>query len=386
MTPPLCLQDFETAARRRLPRAVFAFLAGGADEETTVKRNRAVWDAHGLVPRVLTGGADPAPGRDLMGTRHAAPFGIAPMGGLSLAARDADVVLADAAAAAGIPMMLSSAALTPMEKIGRGRPEIWFQAYLPGDAPAIERALDRIGRAGFTTLCVTADVPVKGNARTARRAGFALPPRIGPGLAWDALCHPRWLAGCLIRGWLDAGPPRFENYESRRPVFAVGRAGAPDAPDGNLAGRAALDWDHLAHIRARWPGRLVIKGVLAPADARRAEDVGADGIVLSNHGGRQLDGAVHPLDVLGEVVAARAGAMAVMLDGGVRHGTDVVKALALGADFVFLGRPMAFAAAAGGRAGVDRAIALLRAEIARALTLVGVARPAELGPDHVRRL
>lgn len=378
---PNSLDDFEAAARRLLPRSVFAFLDGGADGETTRRRNRAVWDGIGLIPSVLTGRETRAIDRALWGRRHAAPFGIAPMGGLTLAAFRADRVLADAAEAAGLPMMLSGAALTAMETVGRGRADIWFQAYLPGDAAAIDRLLTRVGAAGFETLCVTVDVPVKGHAEAARRAGFGLPVRPTPRLIADALAHPRWLMGCLARGWIADGPPRFENYESRRPVL-----GGAAAPDGNLTGRGALGWTHLDRIRAVWPGRLVVKGILAPDDARRAERAGADGIVLSNHGGRQLDGAVHPLDVLEEIVAARQGPMAVMLDGGVRRGTDVVKALALGADFVFLGRPMIYAATVGGRAGVDRAIALLTAEIDRAMALLGVADLDALGPRHVKRL
>ena len=277
-------------------------------------------------------------------------------------------------------MVLSGASLIPLEAVRREGPTAWYQLYVPGDAARIEPVIDRALAAGYDTIVVTADVPVAANRENNLRNGFRLPIVATPRVVRDCALHPGWLFGTLVRTLLNHGMPHFENMDAERgpPIFSRNQK-------RNVVGRDELSWEHIALIRKRWPGRLVIKGILSRADARIAADAGADGIILSNHGGRQLDGAIAPLRVLPEIVADHAD-MPVMLDGGIRRGSDIAKALALGARFVFIGRPMIFAAALAGEAGVSHAITLLMAEIDRDLALLGMKDIAQLGPDCVRRI
>jgi len=284
-------------------------------------------------------------------------------------------VLARAAARANIPMLMSGAALTPLEAVRREGPTAWFQAYLPGEASVIAGLVDRVERAGYDTLVVTTDVQVASNREHYIRTGFHTPLRPTVRLAWDSALRPRWLFGMLLRTLFFHGMPHFENMGPRVPLIA--RTGKRDP-----GRRDRLEWKHIEGLRRRWKGRLVLKGILDAADARRARDLGIDGIIVSNHGGRQLDGAVAPLRVL-PAIAAEAGGMTLMMDSGVRRGTDVLKAFALGARFVFLGRPFFFAAAVGGETGVAHAIRLLSEEIDRDLALLGVTSPAAMTPDRV---
>jgi L-lactate dehydrogenase (cytochrome) len=255
----------------------------------------------------------------------------------------------------------------------------WYQAYLPGEPDRIERLVERVVRAGYTTFVLTADVPVPANRENNLRNGFSVPIKPSARLVWEGLTHPRWLLGTFARTLYRHGMPHFENMDAHRgpPILSkdlIRQVGTRDR----------LDWSHLALIRRLWKGPLVVKGLLAVEDARRAREHGADAVILSNHGGRQLDGALSPLRVLPEVVAA-LGDYPVLLDGGVRRGSDVLKALALGARFVFVGRPFLYAAAAAGEAGVDRAIALLKEEVLRNMALVGVTKLSQLDVAYVRR-
>jgi L-lactate dehydrogenase (cytochrome) len=251
----------------------------------------------------------------------------------------------------------------------------WFQAYVPGDDHTIGRLVERVERAGYDTLVVTTDVQVASNREHYIRTGFHTPLRPTLRLAWDIALRPRWLFGMLLRTLAVHGMPHFENMGPRVPL--ISRTGQRDP-----GRRDRLSWQHIEGIRRRWKGRLVLKGILDKADARRARELGADGVIVSNHGGRQLDGAVTPLRVLPDI-AAEAGGMAVMMDSGVRRGTDVLKALALGAKFVFVGRPFFFAAAVGGRPAVAHAIRLLRDEIDRDMALLGVTSLAEMGSARI---
>jgi L-lactate dehydrogenase (cytochrome) len=284
-------------------------------------------------------------------------------------------VLARAAAQANIPMVMSGAALTPLEQVRNEGATAWFQAYVPGDDDTIGRLVERVERAGYDTLVVTTDVQVASNREHYIRTGFHTPLRPTLRLAWDTAVRPRWLFGMLLRTLAVHGMPHFENMGPRVPL--ISRSGKRDP-----GRRDRLSWQHIEGIRRRWKGRFVLKGILDKADARRARELGADGVIVSNHGGRQLDGAVTPLRVLPDIAAA-AGGMTVMMDSGVRRGTDVLKALALGAKFVFVGRPFFFAAAVGGQPGVAHAIRLLRDEIDRDMALLGVASLAEMGPARI---
>ena len=371
----LSLEDLEAAGRRHLPRPIFGFISGGVETNATLRANRAAFQDWAFLPRMLVDTAARSQAAMLMGKGYAAPFGIAPMGLSAMAAYRGDMVLAETAAAAGIPMIMSGASLISVEEIARAAPGTWFQAYLPGEPRRISALVERVARAGLETLVLTVDVPVSANRENNVRNGFSTPLRPTLRLAWDGLVRPAWLLGTLGRTLLTQGMPHFENMTAQRgaPVFS-------SRVDRDFGPRDSLAWEHLALMRRLWKGRLVVKGILSPDDARMAREHGADGIIVSNHGGRQLDGAIASLRAL-PGIAAVAGGMAVMLDSGVRRGTDVLKALALGAQFVFLGRPFLYAAAIGGEAGVNRAIELLRQEIDRDMAQLGITSLAQMTPE-----
>jgi len=373
----LALADLEMPARRRLPRAVFGYIAGGSETGATVRANRAAFDAWAFRPRVLVDIRERSTATPLFGRPWAAPFGIAPMGGACTVRCGADLILARAAAAAGIPFLLSGASTVPLERVREAAPSGWFQAYFPSGRDGIAALVDRVAAAGYEVLVVTVDIPVPANRENNLRNGWSMPLRLGPRVIADALAHPRWLVTTGLRS-VFGRVPHFENFTAERgpPMFGGSTAGAARATD--------LDWLDLEFIRGRFPGRVVIKGILSAEDARLARNAGADGIIVSNHGGRQLDHAAASLAVLPEVVAA-SGDMAVMLDGGIRRGTDVLKALALGARFVFVGRPFLYAAALAGEAGVRQAIELLREEVERDLGLLGCTEPAGLHSGFLMR-
>lgn len=375
----LGLDDFEPAARRHLPRSVFGYVAGGVEDNQSLHDNRRAFAALALVPRVLVDVSQRSTAVDLLGQRWAAPFGVAPMGLAALWAYRGDLVLAAAARQAGVPFVLSGSSLIALEAVFAQHPEAWFQAYLPGDLQALAALLQRVAAAGCRTLVVTLDTAVAANRQHNVRDGFSIPLRPGPRLAWQGLTHPRWLLGTALRTLLRHGLPHFENARATRgtPILS------PQV-ERNLSDRANVDWAFLRAVRRQWAGHLVVKGVLHAGDAARAVAEGADGVIVSNHGGRQLDGAIAPLQALPAVVAACPG-VPVMLDSGVRRGSDVVKALALGARFVFVGRPFAYAAAVAGQAGAQHAMALLQAEVARNLGLLGVTTPGALDATFVQR-
>lgn len=370
----LSLDDFDAAARRHLPSMLYGFIAGGAENGAALRDNRASYADYSFVPRVLADVSARKQTAMLFGERYAAPFGIAPMGGSALCAYRGDVVLARAAAAANIPMILSASSLIRLEEVRQEGPTSWYQAYLPGETDRIEALVDRVAAARFDTFVLTADVPVAANRENNTRNGFNMPMKPSPRLFWEGITHPSWLLGTGLRTLVRHGMPHFENMDAGRgpPILSRDLVRA-------LGKRDQLAWGHLELIRRRWNGRLVVKGVLSREDARIARESGADGIIVSNHGGRQLDGAVAPLRVLPDI-AAEASGMTVMLDGGIRRGTDVLKALALGADFVFLGRPFLYAAAIGGEEAVRHAIGLLSEEIDRDLALLGMTDLGQLGP------
>jgi len=375
----LCLDDFEAAARKQLPRPIFGYVSGAAETNASLSDNRRAFGEFGFVPRVLVDISKGSPQTSLFGEAYAAPFGIAPMGISALYAYRGDLVLARAAAAARIPMIMSGSSLIRLEDVARECGDTWFQAYLPGDVREITALVERVAVAGFRTLVVTVDSQVAPNRENYLRAGFSAPLRPTLRLAWDGLTRPRWLLGTFARTLFRHGMPHFENNFATR--------GAPILSPSVVrewSERGQLDWTHFALIRRLWKGKLVVKGVLDPDDARMAREAGADGIIVSNHGGRQLDGAVSPLRVLPAIVAACPG-LPVMMDSGIRRGTDVLKALALGAKFVFVGRPFAYAAAVGGAAGVERAITLLSDEIQRDMAMLGISRLSELGTHWLFR-
>src|SRR3954471_2764499 len=375
----LTLDDFEATARRRIPKFLYGYISGGAETDAAVRDNRGAFEEYGFVPRVLNDVSGREHTTTLFGKTYAAPFGIPPMGSAALCAYRGDIVLTRAAKAANLPMILSASSLITLEDVRRENPDAWYQAYLAGKPSRIEPLVDRVAAAGYDTFVVTADVPVPPNRENNIRNGFQVPLAITPQVFWDTITHPHWLFGTWLRTVKNHGMPHFENMDAQRgpPVLARNLM-------RNIGARDQLAWKHVELIRRRWKGKLVVKGLIAPEDARIARESGVDGILLSNHGGRQLDHTVSALRTLPEI-ASEAGGMTVMLDGGVRRGTDVIKALALGAHFVWIGRPLLYAAIAAGQEGVERAITLLRDEIDRDLALMGIRSLGEITGDLVRK-
>ncbi|WP_194723648.1 alpha-hydroxy acid oxidase [Noviherbaspirillum malthae] len=370
-----CLDDFEQAARLRLPRPIFGYLSEAAETKRSLRGNRESFDDFGFVPRVMIDVSKRSTATTLLGQEYAAPFGMAPMGISALYAYRGDLVLARAAAQANIPMIMSSSSLIRMEDVASEKLGAWFQAYLPGDADSVAALAERIARAGFTTLVITVDTPVTPNPENFARNGFTSPLRPSLRLFWEGVTHPGWLFGTFLKTFARHGVPHFENNYARRGAPILSSSVTRDFSD-----RGHLNWEHFALLRGMWRGKIIVKGILHEHDARIARDMGADGIIVSNHGGRQLDGAVAPLRVLPDIVKACPD-IPVMLDGGIRRGTDVIKALALGAKFVFVGRPFGFALAVGGAQGVTHAINLLTQEVSRNMAMLGITRLDELDAD-----
>lgn len=376
----LSLDDFERAARQHLPRPLFGYVASVAEDGRTAHASREAFDRYAFLPRALVNVSDVSTGAELFGRRYAYPFGIAPMGISALTAYRGDRVLARAASEAGIPMIVSGTSLIPMEALAGPDGSDWFQAYLPGSLEEIDALLVRVERAGFTKLVITVDYAVPPNPENHRRAGFSSPLRPSPRLALDGLARPRWLFGTFLRTLWHHGVPHFENNAATRGVPVLAKNVNRD-----FSGRRHLDWSTLERVRAQWKGTLVVKGILHPEDAQRAVSTGADGLIVSNHGGRQLDATVAPMTMLPEVLEAVKGAVPVMIDGSFRRGSQVLKALSLGASFVFLGRPFNYAASIAGEAGVAKAVSLLGDEVERNMVLLGMTRIEDLHPGLLRQ-
>lgn len=373
----LALTDFEPAARRHLPRQIYGYYAGAAETDAAHTGSAKALAALNLVPRTLIDTRARTTRRTLFGKNYALPVGIAPMGLSGLSTFEGDLALAKAAAAENALMVMSATSLIPLERLadeGRAR---WFQTYLPGEPGRIRPMVARVAQAGFDTLVLTVDVPVPANRENNVRTGFSMPLRPNLRLLWDGVTHLPWSVGTFLRT-LAGGMPHFENMDARR-----GPAILSNTVMRELGERDSLDWSHLDLIREIWRGKLVVKGILSPEDVTIARERGADGVWISNHGGRQLDTAIAPISVLREAVAA-AGEMAVMIDGGFRRGTDVLKALALGADFIFIGRPFLYAAAVGGEEGIRHAFKLMQAELMRNMAMLGVNSLDEVQAAHVR--
>lgn len=369
----LSLDDYERLARAHLPRPLFGYVAGACEDGLTVSANRQAMRRVTFVPRILRDMAGRSQETTLFGQSWSSPFGIAPMGLSALVAMRGDLALARAADAERVPMLVSATSLIRLEEVRAVSPSCWFQAYLPADREWIDGMIDRVAAAGFGTLVISVDVPVLGNRENLIRERFSTPLKPSLGLALDGLRRPRWLFGTFLPTLLRHGLPAFENSSASRGAPVIARN-----VERSFGQRDRLTWDSIAYIRDRWRGNLVIKGVLHPEDVALARSHGGDGVVVSNHGGRQLDGAIATLDALPAAVAA-AGDMPVLIDSGFRRGSDVLKAVALGARMVLIGRPFLYAAAVHREAGVRHAIGLLRAEIDRNLALVGARSLDELG-------
>lgn len=373
----LCLDDFERAASRHLPKPVFAYISGAVERNYSLRANAAAFDRYEFVPRMLVGTSARSTATTLFGKRWSAPFGMAPMGICALSAYRGDLVLTQAAARENVPMIMSGSSLIRLEEVVQANPDAWFQAYLPGDEPSMIALVERVKAAGYRTLVVTVDANIASNRENNIRAGFSTPLRPSLSLAWEGITHPRWLFGTFLKTIARHSLPHFENNYARRGAPILSQNVLRDFSD-----RGHMNWNHFRMIRRLWPGHLVIKGILDVRDARLAVDSGADGIIVSNHGGRQLDGTVPPLRVLPGIVQA-CPEVPVMIDSGFRRGTDVLKAVALGAKFVFVGRPFNYAASVAGEDGVRKAIGLLREEVSRNMAMLGVNGLSELDASYL---
>jgi L-lactate dehydrogenase (cytochrome) len=373
------LDDFRELARKRLPLSLFSYINNGAEDECSMRWNRRSFEEFEFIPRMLVDVSGRTQDIELFGKRYASPFGISPVGLGALYHFDGDVALAQAAQQHNVPYVLSGASLTRLERVSRLAPNMWFQAYLPGDAIEIKRLLDRAANAGVSTLVITVDVPVAVNPDRYARYGFSSPLRPSANLLWQGMTHPRWTCGTFLRTLAAHGMPHLENWRADRGNPVLSSKAIKD-----LKNRDNFTWEHIKVARDHWKKRLVIKGIMSADDARIVSEIGADGIIVSNHGGRQADSVAAPLSVLEEIVAAVPN-LVVMMDGGIRRGSDVLKALALGARCVFTGRPFNFALAAHGQQGVEKAIEILKEEVSRNLAHLGLNHPYELDRSRLRR-
>jgi L-lactate dehydrogenase (cytochrome)/(S)-mandelate dehydrogenase len=369
------IDDLRRLARKRVPRVAFDYMDGGAESEDGLARNRAAFERLRLVPRYLVDVSVRDISRELFGRRWAMPVGVAPTGLAAMVWPGADFMLARAAAAADVPYILSTAATASLEDVARAAPDHgWFQLYAGRDEAIVDDLVRRAGAAGFPVLVVTVDIPVPGKRDRDLRNGLTLPLRPRADVIFDVLRRPAWLLASA-----RAGSPRFRNIE---PYVEAKRATSlAEAMALQTAGN--FGWSRLARVRAAWRGKMVVKGLLAPDDVRRAADEGADGVILSNHGGRQLDSGPAPIELLPAALEAAQGRIPVMLDSGIRRGGDVLRALALGAAFCFVARATLYGVAAGGQAGAAKALAILKDEVDRTLGQVGCCALAELGPDRI---
>ncbi len=364
------IEDLRRAAQQHLPRAIFDFFDGGAEDELTLRDNRAAFARLRLLPHVLRDVSVINTGIDLLGQPAALPMAIAPTGAVGYGRPGGDIAIARAAAAAGIPYTLSSSATTSIEQIADAAPgRLWFQSYIFKNKTFQAALIERARVADYEALMITVDLPVGGKRERDQRNDFSVPFKLTPKNTLDFALHPAWVLNVLRRGLPVMENLRGLEQASPKPSSTPSASAIATSVGKNYD--TAFDWDALQKLRDAWPRKLIVKGVLHPADAQRLADMGCDAVVVSNHGGRQLEGAVATLDALPGIVQAVDGRIPVLLDGGIRRGSDIVKALACGAQGVLLGRATLYGAVAGGQAGAERAIAILKDELTRTMQLCG---------------
>ncbi|HWM40809.1 MAG TPA: alpha-hydroxy acid oxidase [Burkholderiales bacterium] len=376
LTRAVNIEDLRVLAKRRLPRAIFDFFDGGAEDEVTLRENRAAFERVRLLPKVLVNVAQVDTRVELLGKEANLPLAIAPTGGISAGRPGAELILARAAKAFGVPFTMATPSAFSIERVAEevgGR--LWFQLYAVRDKEFRNKLVQRAKDSGYEAILVTVDLPVSGKRERDPRNGFHTPYSPNWRNSRDVIFKPAWALDMLRHGL--PGMANLEGYRFSTPVgtdivTAVGREMD-----------AGLDWEYIKRLRELWPGKLLLKGVERPDDAERAAAVGCDGVVVSNHGGRQLDGASSTLEALPDVARAVGSRITVLLDGGVRRGVDILKARALGAQAVLTGRATLFGAMAGGEPGAQRALEILSSELVRAMQLCGVRSVREIGPDLI---
>jgi L-lactate dehydrogenase (cytochrome) len=374
------ISELRALARRRLPRPIFDYIDGGADDEFSLRRNSSAFSDYELIPDVLTDVSKLRSETCIFGERVKSPLMISPTGLNRMFHSDAELAVARAAAKHGLLYSLSTLGTTRLEEIAKefAGPKV-FQIYVFKDRGLTAEFVARCKAAGFHGLALTVDTPVAGNRERDRVNGLSIPPRLTPKSFLSFALHPAWSLPALTGSKFD-----FANVSHRVDALAGGPMSLFDYIGGQFD--RSLTWRDVEWLAGQWGGPIAIKGLMTPEDARRAIASGATGVMISNHGGRQLDGAPAPVDQVAAVRDALGDGPDVICDGGVRRGSDVVKALALGATACSIGRPYLYGLAAGGEAGVDRALTLLLEEFERTMILAGVNDIAKLGSRHVRRL
>ncbi len=376
----LCIADLRELARRRVPHFAFEYVEGGAEDEATLRANRTAFEQWRFVPQTLVDTSARHHRVSLFGREIAAPLVIAPTGMNGILRSDGDVALASAAAKAGIPFTLSTVSTVKLEDVAaRAGGRLWMQLYVMRDRRPAENIVRRAAAAGYEALVFTTDANVFGFREWDRR-NYVRPGKLKFRNKLDVLRHPAWLHDVILRN----GMPSFVNFSEFLPPGSASAVGGSTIIP-TLFG-PTITWQDIDWLRSLWKGKLLIKGVLSVSDAERAASLGCDGIVLTNHGGRQLDSCVAPIEVLPDIVAAVGKRLTVIIDSGFRRGTDIVKALALGAHAVMLGRATLYGLAAAGEPGVQRALAILTGEIDRVLGHLGVNSVSELGPHLLKRV
>jgi len=362
------IADLRAVARQVLPRSVFGYVDGGADEEVSLAANRAAFRRYQFVPRALQDVGAASLATRVLGTDLSAPIGLAPTGYTGIVDPAGEIAAARAAAAHGVPYVLSTVGTTTIEDFAAvGHDALWFQLYILRDRGLTWSLVERAAAAGLGVLEVTVDTAVAGRRLRDVRSGFTIPPTLTLATLADIGVHFRYWTAMV-----SSPAPSFVN-------LAQSIAGGPATlADLTSLFDPALTWDDLAELRARWPGRLLVKGPLSAADAERAVQAGADGIHLSNHGGRQLDRAIAPVELIRPVRERVGDDIVIVADSGIRHGADAAIALARGADLCLVGRPYLYGLAAGGELGVRRALELLTSQLRRTMQLCGVRTLAEL--------
>ncbi|WP_336630338.1 MULTISPECIES: alpha-hydroxy acid oxidase [unclassified Microbacterium] len=370
----LTIADLRAIAKRRTPKAAFDYTDGAAEGELSLARARQAFEDIEFHPDILRPAADVDTSVEILGGRSALPFGIAPTGFTRLMQTEGETAGAGAAAAAGIPFTLSTLGTTSIEDVKAANPHgrNWFQLYVMREREISYGLVERAAAAGFDTLQFTVDTPVAGARLRDKRNGFSIPPQLTVGTIINAIPRPWW--------WIDfLTTPKLE-------FASLSTTGGTVGELLNAAMDPTISYDDLEVIRGLWPGKIVVKGVQNVEDSVRLIDRGVDGIILSNHGGRQLDRAPVPFHLLPEVVREVGRDATVMVDTGIMNGADIVAAVALGAKFTLIGRAYLYGLMAGGRQGVDRTIEILRSEIERTMKLLGVSTLDELEPRHVTQL
>ncbi len=370
----LTIDDLRRVAKRRTPKAAFDYTDGAADSEVSLARAREAFGDVEFRPSILRDVSKVDTSRVVLGERVALPFGIAPTGFTRMMQTEGEIAGATAAAAAGIPFSLSTMGTTSIEDVAAAAPggRHWFQLYMWKDRDRSMALVDRAAKSGYDTLLVTVDVPVAGARLRDVRNGMTIPPTLSPRTVANAIPRPAWWFN-----FLTTEPLAFASLDSWSGTVAE----LLDTMFDPTVTYADLAW-----IKDQWPGRVVVKGVQTVDDARRLADAGVDAVLLSNHGGRQLDRAPIPFHLLPQVVAAVGNDVEVHLDTGIMSGQDIVAAVAHGAHFTLIGRAYLYGLMAGGRDGVDRTIEILRGQIERTMRLLGVATLDELQPEHVAQL